>query len=68
MSQPKNPLPLTGEHHLFGFGDGLGRVQTLRAGVGAVHDGVAAVKPEGIFQIVQPLTRRLIPAVSQEAV
>src|SRR5262245_24764502 len=36
----------------------------LRAGVGAVHDGVAAIEPERVFEIVKPLTGRLVTAVN----
>jgi hypothetical protein len=35
--------PGTPPHHqLLDLGDGLGRVEALQAGVGVVHDGVAA--------------------------
>src|SRR3569833_1962451 len=51
-------------HHLaLVIGDRLGRVETLGAGLGAVHDGVAAIKPEGFFEIVEPLASRFIAAV-----
>jgi len=43
-------LPL--DHLQLEVGDRLGRVQILRAGLGAVHDGVAAVQPERILEIV----------------
>src|SRR5207302_4332538 len=43
-------LPL--DHLQLELGDGFGRVQALRAGLGAVHDGVAAVEPERVFEIV----------------
>src|SRR3546814_19251100 len=40
----------------------------LRAGPGAVHDGVAAVEPEGILELVEPLAGRLVAAVGDPAV
>jgi hypothetical protein len=56
-AQPLQP-PLN--HHLFNLGNRLGRVQAFRAGLRAVHDGVAAVKPERILKIVEPLALGLI--------
>src|ERR1700737_3894522 len=55
-------------HHLqLELGNGFRRVEALRARLGAVHDGVAAIEPERVFQIVEPLaggfvTRILDPA------
>ena len=46
----------------------LGRVQTFRTGLGAVHDGVAAVELERIFQLVQTLARGLVAAVDDPAI
>src|SRR5713226_8661989 len=45
------------------FGDGLGRIEALWAGLGAVHDGVAAIEPERVFEIVEPLAGGLIATV-----
>src|SRR5260370_34512157 len=59
-------LPL--DHLLLDRGDRLRRIETLRAGFGAVHDGVAAVQPERIFQVVEPLAGRLVAAVVDPAV
>src|SRR5512138_757814 len=39
----------------------------LRAGVGAVHDGVAAIEPERVLEIVEPLAGRLVAAVDDPA-
>ncbi len=36
-------LTLAFHQHFFGFGDRLRRIQSLGAGFGAIHDGVAAV-------------------------
>src|SRR5579875_2296444 len=41
---------------LFDLGDGLGRIEPFRARFGAIHNGVAAVEFERVFQCVQPLT------------
>src|SRR6266851_10342164 len=59
-------LPL--DHHPLDLGDGLGGVEALRAGLGAVHDGVAAVEAERILEIVEALSGRLIPTVLEPAV
>ena len=59
-------LPLD-EHHL-DLGDGLGGVEALRAGLGAIHDGVAAVEPERVLKIVEPLAGCLVAAVHDPAV
>src|SRR5215467_103385 len=53
-------LPL--DHHPLDLGDGLGRVQVLGAGLGAVHDGVAAVEAKRILEIVEALSGRLVAA------
>jgi len=37
-------------------------------GVGAIHDRVAAIKPERVFQIIQTLAGRFIAAVDQPAI
>src|SRR6476619_848335 len=64
-SPPALDLPL--DHLQFEVGDRLGRVQILRAGLGAVHDGVAAVQPERILEIVEPLAGGLVSAVIDPA-
>src|SRR5262249_720322 len=58
-------LPL--DHHPLDLGDGLGRVEVLGAGLGAVHDGVAAVEAERILEIVEALSGRLVAAVLEAA-
>src|SRR5262245_4289312 len=58
-------LPL--DHHLLDLGDRLGRIEVLRAGVRAVHDGVAAVEPERILEVVEALAGRLVAAVGEPA-
>src|SRR5437016_82203 len=52
----------------FELGDRLGRIEALRAGLGAVHDGVAAIEPERILEIVEPFAGRFIAAVLDPAV
>src|SRR5262249_59505852 len=59
-------LPL--DHHPLDLGDGLGRIETLRAGLGAVHDSVAAVEAERVLEIVEALPGRLVAAVLDAAV
>ena len=55
-------------HELFDLADGLGGVQTLRAHVHAIHDGVAAEQAVWVFQIVQSLIGGLIATVGDEAI
>src|SRR5689334_3070412 len=50
------------------LGDRLRRVEALRTGLGAVHDGVAPVKAERIFEIVEPFTGGLIAGIGDPAV
>ena len=54
--------------HLLDLGDGLGRVQPLGAGVGAIHDGVAAIELERIFQVVEPFAGGFVARIRQPAV
>src|SRR3954449_7178755 len=59
-------LPL--DHHALDLGDGLGGVEALGAGLGAIHDGMAAVEPERVLEIVEAVPGRLVAAVLQPAV
>ena len=43
--------------------DGLGWVQPFRANLGTIHDRVAPIEFERIFEIVQALARRFIAAI-----
>ena len=54
--------------HPLDLGNRLGGVQTLRTGFGAVHDRVATIELEGIFQRIQTLARGFIAAVNNPAV
>src|SRR4051812_46981843 len=56
------------DHQLLDFLNRFGRVQTLRTGPGAIHDSVAAVQPEGIFQGVQTLAGVFVAAVRDPAI
>src|ERR1700738_1419847 len=51
-------LPL--DHLQLELGDGFRRVEALRACLGAVHDGVAAIEPERVFKIVEPFAGGLV--------
>ena len=56
------------DHHFLDLCDGFRRIQTLWAGLGAVHDRVAAIEFERIFKIVEPFTGCLVAAVDDPAV
>ena len=56
------------DHHLLDLGDRLRRVQVLGARLGAVHDGVATIEPERIFQLVEPLALGLVAAIGDPAI
>src|SRR5438093_4272912 len=58
-------LPL--DHLQLELGDGFGRVEALWAGLGAVHDGVAAVEPERVFEIVEPFAGGFIAGIFHPA-
>src|SRR5258708_25417263 len=58
-------LPL--DHLQLELGDGFRGVEALRARLGAVHDGVAAVEPERILEIVEPLAGGFIPGILEPA-
>src|ERR1700761_2182247 len=61
------PSDLSLDHLQLELGDRLGRVETLGAGLGAIHDGVATIEPERVFEIVQPFASRLIARVRDPA-
>ena len=63
-----SPLHLPLDHHPLDLGDGLGGVEALRAGLGAVHDGATAIEPERILELVEPRAGRLVAAVHDPAV
>src|SRR4029079_2036105 len=61
-------LDLALDHLQLELGDGLRRVETLRAGLGAVHDGMAAVEPERVFEVVEPFAGGLVAGIRHPAV
>src|SRR5229473_7544496 len=66
-SEPGDPL--TPQHHEFlDLGDGLGRVQVFWTRLGAVHDRVAAVEPERVFERIEPVAGFLVAAVGDPAI
>src|SRR6202790_2904466 len=52
-------------HHPLGVGNRTRRVEPFRTGIGAVHDGVAAIETERILEPVEALTGMLVPTVDQ---
>src|SRR5690606_3710537 len=66
--RPLRSRRLPRDHHLLDLRDRLGGVQPLGAGLGAVHDRVAAVELERILEVVEPLRRRLVAAVDEPAI
>src|SRR5665213_1762454 len=62
----RSVLPL--QHFLFDFGDRARRIEILRAHVRTIHNGVAAIKLEGVVELIEALTGGLIAAVDDPAV
>src|SRR5262245_25300258 len=65
--RPKASSDLPFDHLQLELGNRLGGIETLRAGLRAIHDGVAAVKAERVFEIVEPLAGRFITRVRDPA-
>src|ERR1700679_2141242 len=72
---PEGRLPAAGHasmaamsHHLLDLADGLGGIQILRARLGAIHDGMAAVQPKWILELVETLAGSLVAAIDAPAV
>src|SRR5947207_5746395 len=61
------PLHLTFNHLRLDRGDCLGGVQALRARLGAVHDGVAAVELERVLERIEALAVCLVARIDQPA-
>src|SRR5215472_10243179 len=57
-------------HHqqFLDLGDGFGWIEVFRAGAGAVHDRVAAIEPERVLEIVEPLAGFFVAAVCDPAI
>src|SRR5205814_6546796 len=66
VARPRSALAL--DEHLLDLRDRPRGIQVLRAHVGAIHDRVAAVEPEGVLELIQPLAGRLVAAVDDPAV
>src|SRR5579883_2889857 len=52
---------------LLDLADRLGGVEVLGAGLGAVHDGVAAIEAERVLELVETVAGRLVAAVGDPA-
>src|SRR5690242_2220533 len=50
------------------LGNGLGRIETLGTGFGAVHNGVATIEPERVLEIIEPFAGGFVAAVRHPAV
>src|SRR4029078_13351223 len=49
LGRPRSASDAALDHQLLELGDGLGGVETLGAGFGAVENGMAAIQTEGVF-------------------
>src|ERR1700674_3947791 len=67
VPSPGSLLPAQ-HHQLLDLGDRLGRVEVLRTGPGAVHDRVAAVEAERVFELVEALASPLVAAVGDPSI
>ncbi len=56
------------DHKFLDFGNRLGRIEVLGADLGAVHDGVTAVKLELVLKRVETLIGHLVAAVRNPAI
>src|SRR3954471_10469246 len=65
---PGTRLMMALEHHLLDLRDGLRGIEILRTGLGAVHDRVAAIQPEGILEIVETFAERFVTRVDDPAI
>src|SRR5882762_6792795 len=63
VSRGPAPSMAAMSHHLLDFADGFGGIEILRARLGAIHDGMASIQAKWIFEIIEALAGRLIPAV-----
>src|ERR1700732_4651449 len=56
------------DHQLLDFRNGQGGIESLGAGLRAIHDGMAAIEAERVFEIVEPVTGRLVAAVDDPGI
>lgn len=56
------------DHQLLELSDRFGRIQPLWTCLGAIQDRMAAIKPEGIFEIVEAFTCGLITGINYPAI
>src|SRR6185437_10546680 len=54
-------------HHLFDFSDRLAWIEAFRTSARAVENSVAAIKPERVFKVVEPLLLCFVATVGQPA-
>ena len=55
-------------HHLLDFGNGLGRVEALRADLGAIHNGVTAIEFERVIERIEAFFGLIIARIRQPAI
>jgi hypothetical protein len=55
-------------HHSLGVGNRTRGVESFRAGLSAVHDRMAAIEPERVFEPIQALAGALIATVGKPSV
>src|SRR5437879_1280344 len=55
-------------HHFLGVADRLCRIEAFRTGLGAVHDGMAAIEPERVLEAIKALASVLITAVGKPTI
>jgi len=56
------------QHQFLDFADGFRGVQSFRTGARAIHDRMATIEFEGIFQIIQTCTGVFIAAIDDPAI
>src|SRR4051794_16168383 len=60
-------LHLPFDHRHLDLGDGFRRIEMFRAGLRAIHDGMAAVEAERVLQVVEPVAGRLVTRIHDPA-
>src|SRR5579863_550426 len=62
----RSNLPL--DHEVLDLADRFRRVEALRAGFRAIHARMATIKPERVFDLIEPLAFRLIARIIDPAI